>query len=277
MMHSHLGVVLPLSMILAACGSSTPGDDGVDPTDVRFGDTALVVVVNPPVNDGNDDPMPLPGSGRVGVELTSDDGVFDRTGDDGIAILAPLTPGIRTIAVTGDGVDATFTVTMGAGELREAAVAVEGERAEIMLQIDYKSDRYVELAPTMSNAEVNAALAVSDTVVFIRGGLYVGDLDFSGSRVTLFGEGVLGGQVTLDGNVTMSGSDSRIRGTHITGSLAVPASGTGLSFSRVDGAIAAQGSDATLLANWACGGATLEGSGTIVVGNYGIAPAAGCP
>ena len=54
----------------------------------------------------------------------------------------------------------------------------------------------------MNNAEVNAVLAVSDRVVFFNGGNYVGDLTFGGSRVTLFGEGVLGGKVSLEGNMT---------------------------------------------------------------------------
>ncbi len=39
----------------------------------------------------------------------------------------------------------------------------------------------------------------------------------------------------------MSGSDSRIRDTRITGNLAGPASGLGMSFSRVDGATSMEG------------------------------------
>ena len=264
-----------LVSIVVGCGGG--GDDDVDPTDVRFGDTALVVVVNPAINDANDDPVPAPGTVRSGVELRSDDGVVDTTGADGIAVLAPLEPGPRTITVTGGGLDTSFTVTLAAGDLLEVALAADGTTAQTMIELDYKSDQYTEILPAMTIAEVNAALAVSDTVVFIRGGVYAGDVDFSGSRVTLFGEGVLGGQVTLDGNVTMSGSDSRIRGTTITGTLTIPASGTGLSFSRVDGAVSAEGSDTTLLANALCGGATVTGSGSRVVGNAGIAPSTGCP
>jgi hypothetical protein len=146
-----------------------------------------------------------------------------------------------------------------------------------MLDIDYKSDRVLEISPAMTNAQVNDALRVSDRVVFLAGGVYTGDLDFSGSRVTLFGEGVLGGTVTLQGNVMMSGSDSRIRGARITGTLSIPASGTGLSFSRVDGMATAVGSDATLLANALCGGATITGSGSFAVGNAGVPPTAACP
>ena len=86
-----------------------------------------------------------------------------------------------------------------------------------------------------------------------------------------------GMQVIVQGNVTVSGSNSRIRGTLITGSLTMPASGAGLSFSRVNGATSSDGSDATFLDNDLCGGASITGSGSIVVGNAGAAPIAQCP
>ncbi|HWO22749.1 MAG TPA: hypothetical protein VNO30_28510 [Kofleriaceae bacterium] len=268
----------PLLALLVLPAAACNGDDsGIDPTEVRFGDTALVVVVNPTVNDGNRRPVPAPGSARAGITLRSDDGVSDTTEADGIAVLAPLSSGIRTITISGDGIDGSFTVTMAAGALREVALAAEGGRAELMLDLDYKSDRVVEISPAMAIAQVNDALRVSDRVVFLAGGVYAGDLDFSGSRVTLFGEGVLGGTVTLQGNVTMSGSDSRIRGARITGNLTIPASGTGLSFSRVDGTTTAEGSDTTLLANALCGTDTITGSGSLAVGNAGVPPTTACP
>ncbi|HWO24691.1 MAG TPA: hypothetical protein VNO30_38375 [Kofleriaceae bacterium] len=260
-------------VLVAACGGD---DSGIDPTDVRFGDTALVVVVNPVVNDVNRRPVPPPGSTLNGITLRSDDGISDTTEADGVAVLAPLASGARTIQVSGSGIDGSFTVMMGAGELREIALSAEGGRVEVMLDIDYKTDRVVEISPAMTNAQVNDAIRVSDRVVFLAGGVYTGDLDFSGSRVTLFGEGVLGGTVTLQGNVMMSGSDSRIRGARITGNLSVPASGTGLSFSRVDGMTTAVGSDVTLLANALCGGASVTGSGSFAVGNSGVAPTTAC-
>ena len=266
---------------LGACAGDGDDDgDGNDPTSVQFGDTALVVVVNPAVNEANDEEMPEPGPARAGLELSTDDGAATVTGASGIAVLGPLEPGARTVRVLGDGVDASFSVELAAGELREIALAVEGERAEVMVEIDYRSEQLVELDPSMSNEAVNGALAVSDTVVFFRGGIYAGDLDFSGSRVTLFGEGLLGGEVLLDGDVLISGSDSRVRGAEITGSLTVPASGVGVSFSRIDGLLSADGSDATFLASEMCGGANISGSGSIVLGNAGAAPlidVADCP
>lgn len=255
-------------------GSGTP--DANDPTDVRFGDTALVVVVNPIVNDANDQAVATPGLARAGVTLTSDDGISATTGATGIAVLAPLTAGARTITVSGAG-GGTFAVMMGAGELREIALASEATTSTIMLEIDYKSARVTEVNDTMTTAQIDDALKVSDSVVFFAAGTYPGDLDFSGSRVTLFGEGVLGGRVNLDGNVTISGSDSRIRGTTISGTLTVPASGIGLSFSRVNGMTTATGSDGTFLENELCGGVSITGSGSYALDNAGAAPVTTCP
>jgi hypothetical protein len=276
-MVQHNFVVLGITIAIAGCGGSDGQDQEIDPTGVRFGDTALVVVVNPVINELNNQSVAMPGEQRSGIVLSTDDGVSDTTDADGIAVLAPLTEGLRTVKVTGGGLDGTFDVMLAAGALHEVAIAATGAQAQIIVALDYKTDQVLELMPTMTNAEVNEALKVSDRVVFVRGGTYTGDLEFGGSRVTLFGEGVLGGSVVLQGNVTMSGSDSRIRGTQITGNLTIPASGTGLSFSRIDGMITAMGSDTTVLANALCGGATVTGSGSIVVGNTGTAPAPACP
>jgi hypothetical protein len=277
-MTSRLSLCL---LTLAACGggdSAPPTPDANNPTDVPFGTTAIVVVVNPVINDQNlKTPLATPGSIVEGVTLTTDDNVTATTGPDGIAVLAPVTAGTRTITVSGAVDGGTFTVIVADTTLHEIALATDTGRAELMVNVDYKADQAFEVNPAMTNAEVNTILAVSDRVVFFRGGSYAGDLDFGGSRVTLFGEGVLGGKVVLDGNVTVTGSDSRIRGTQITGSLTVPASKVGLSFSHVLGAVTSEGSDGMLLANDLCGTETVSGSGTIVLGNAGAAPVTACP
>lgn len=266
------------ALLVAACGDSTDTTpDANSPTDVPFGTTAIVVVVNPGINDANKKTVPTPGPISTGVTLTTDDGVTATTGASGIAVLAPVTPGARTITVSGAVAGGSFTVMVADRTLREVAIATDTGRTEVMINVDYKADQAFEVSPAMSTAEVNGALAVSDRVVFFPTGRYQGDLNFSGSRITLFGEGVLGGNVILEGNITVTGSDSRIRGAEITGTLSIPASKVGVSFSRLDGAITSQGSDGMLLANALCGAATITGSGTIVVGNTGAPPLAACP
>lgn len=265
--------------IVSACGDdggSAP--DANNPTDIAFGTTAIVVVVNPTINDANAKTgLPAPGPTVAGVTLTTDDNVSATTGADGIAVLAPVTAGTRTITVSGAVSGGTFTVMVADKTLREVALATDTGRAEVMVNLDYKADQAFEVSPTMTTAQVNDVLAVSDRVVFFKGGDYVGDLEFGGSRVTLFGEGVLGGKVTLQGNMTVTGSDSRLRGAHITGALTMPASKVGVSFSRIDGALMSEGSDGMLLANALCGSESVTGSGTTVLGNRGAAPITTCP
>lgn len=268
---------LTLAVAAAACGGSTSPADANDPAGVPFGTTTIVVVVNPAVNDANLHVVPLPGATRAGVTVSSDDKVSATTDASGIAVLSPVTPGARTLTFTGAGVSGTVAITIASGALREIAVASDASRAQVMVDVDYKSDQAVQVAPTMATAEVNAILKVSDRVVFFAGGHYAGDLEFSASRVTLFGEGALGGRVYLDGNLKVSGSDNRIRGTRIMGNLTITGSGVGLSFSRVDGTITAMASDGRLLANALCGSDVVTGSGTIVVGNAGMPPLATCP
>jgi len=263
-----------VSLAAAACSSSP---ESIDPANVPFGTTAIVVVVNPAVNDANAHVIASPGASRAGVTITTDDNVRATTDASGIAVLAPVTAGARTLTVSGSGVTGSANVTIADGALLELALASDATRTQIMVEVDYKMDQAVQVAPTMTAAEVNAVLKVSDRVVFFAGGHYTGDLEFTGSRVTLFGEGSLGGRVVLDGNLRVAGSDNRIRGTHVAGNLTIMGSGVGLSFSRVDGSVTATASDGRLLANALCGADTVTGSGTIAVGNTGMAPLTACP
>ena len=135
-----------------------------------------------------------------------------------------------------------------------------------------------EVTPFMSDAQVNAALSQSNAIVFFESGSYDGDLQFSGSNVTLFGQGPRGGNVTIDGNVIVNGSRNRIRGVIVKGDLSVPGSNAGISFGRIHGSFDLSGSDGTLLSNQFCGGSAVTGSDARLLTNGGLAPlsAQGC-
>ncbi|MEX0692444.1 MAG: hypothetical protein WD934_01825 [Gemmatimonadales bacterium] len=224
-------VMLPL-VLLPGCGDPT------DPTEVTFGETTIVVIVNPQVNDVNEATLPAPGTVRSGVTVSITDGPSGTTNTDGVVVLAPVEPGTRILSLNGGGLQGTVTVTIVDRDLREVAVALTAGGAGLMTNVRYAfGGAVVEVTPTMTIAAVNEALAASNSVVFFGAGTYTGDLVFSGSNVTLFGVGAQGGQVTLNGSVTVEGSGNRIRGARITGILAVPGSNFGLSFSRVSGEI----------------------------------------
>lgn len=261
---------LALGLVLTACGDG----DTMAPLDVRFGETTFVVLANPIVNDDNGVTVPEPGTSRSGVEVSVGASV-QLTDADGVAVLAPVEPGDKAMSLSDGTVSGEVTVSIADQELREVAIALDGNGAAVMANNDYAFDgQVVEITPSTPLSEVNAALSMSSVIVFFRGGTYTGDLEFSGSRVTLFGEGESGGEVTLNGNVTIDGSSNRIRGVRVTGDLSVPGSNAGISFSRVDGAFTLEGSGAVLLNNAFCGSANVAGSNPILLGNAGLPPIA---
>lgn len=264
----QLRMIIALSLALAACGGDDP------PGDVTYGVTTLVVVVNPTVNDASA-PVALPGTEAVEVDVVGDDGSGALTDVFGVAVLADVASGRRTLTIRGATIDATVEVDIADRDLVEVAIAADGTRAEIMSNVVHRfGGTVIEVTPDSGVDAVNAALAESNTIVFFAGGEYSGDLDFSGSGVTLFGAGPRGGHVTLGGNITVGGSGNRIRGATIAGDLVVPGSNASVSFTRVAGASEVSGSGAVLLFSDFCGPVTVSGSGVIALDNLGMAPMA---
>jgi hypothetical protein len=233
----------------------------------------VVYMLNPVVNDLNSVAVPPPGTTRSGVQVAITEGPSGTTGSTGDVVLAPVGAGVRTTSFTSTEGNGELGLDIADGDLRETAVALDATGAANMANVLYAfGGTVVEITPTMTNAEVNAALSGSNLIVFLRAGTYQGNLDFSGSNVTLFGEGPQGGSVTIDGNVSISGSGNRFRGARITGDLSVPGSNAGISYSRVVGALTVGGSNVILLKNAFCGTATIGGSSLLALGNAGLAP-----
>jgi hypothetical protein len=264
----------PILAALTACG----GDDG--PPIVVFGDPTILALVNPSINDANDEQVAQPGSVYAGIDVALDSGPADTTDAAGIAVLSPVPPGDRRMSFTDAGVDGEVTVAMGDRELREVAVAVDDSGAEIMTEVNYDFGAAVlELTPDTPIDDVIAALESSDQILLFHGGTYVvGDVEMTGSRVTLFGDSLVDRAVIIDGNVDLRGSSNRIRGAIITGTLTIDGSDAGVSFTTVEGPTIVTGSSARLLANDLCGEVTVSGSNLTAIGNAGLAPIpAACP
>jgi hypothetical protein len=263
---------IPATLVLTAtlaCG----GDGPTDPPDAVYGETTVVYVLNPIVNDANVVTVPAPGSARSGVQVAVNGGPTGSTASAGDVALAPIPTGARPVSFTAGTTTGQLSLDIAEGDLREIAVALDGAGANTMADVRYIfGGTVVEITPTMSIAQVNAELAGSNLIVFLRAGTYTGDLIFSGSNVTLFGEGAQGGGVTINGNVTVSGSGNRMRGARIAGNLSVGGSGAGISYSRVTGTLTVDGSNAVLLNNQFCGTVAVTGSGMLALGNAGLAP-----
>jgi hypothetical protein len=275
----HLCATAAVGLALG-CGS---GDGtGGDPTDVTLGETTFVVIVNPTINDANDVQLPEPGTDRTDVRVEVDrGGPAVHTAADGVAVLARVEAGSRTLALASGGIDGSLVEGIADMDLVEVAIAGDGDRVERMARVVYAfGGQVVELSADTPVAEVNDALSASNQIVLLADGTYEGDLEFSGSNVTLFGEGVGGGRVFIDGNVEVGGSGNRIRGATITGDLDVSGSDFGMSFSRVEGSVVLSGSDVTLLQSAFCDAVDVSGSNLIALGNAGLSPLtqpADCP
>lgn len=261
--------VLTLALATGACG-----DDAVtNPTDVQLGETTYAFLLNPEVNDVNEATVPTPGVEQSDVSVSIQDGASGTTGIDGVAVFASVAAGTRTVSFDDGGNQGTLSLSIADGDLREIAVALDASGAAVMANVLYAfGGEVVEITADQTVAEVNDALSGSNRIVLVRGGTYTGNIDFSGSDVTLFGEEAEGGSVTLNGNVTVSGSNNRLRGARVTGDLIVPGSDAGISFSSVVGSLTLDGSDAVLLNNAFCGLVDISGSGLTALGNAGLAP-----
>lgn len=273
----RLGAILVTAALAVRCG----GDDATAPLEVIFGETTLVVIVNPVVNDQNGAVVPAPGTTRADVSITLDDGPSATTDANGVAVLRAVPAGTRTMTLEGGGNTGQVQLTIAEKDLQEVAIALTSTGAALMARVVYAfGGDVVEIAAGTPVPEVNTALTGSDLIVFVRGGTYAGDLEFRGNNVTLFGQGSLGGQVTLDGNVTVFGDGNRIRGARVTGDLDVPGLSAGMSFSRVVGALDLPATGAVLLHNAFCGANTITADDAALLGNAGLAPipapAGGC-
>lgn len=268
---------------LSAClvAALACGGTATEPIEVTFGETTFVVLVNPIVNDANNVVIPPPGATQSGVTVSVAGGASGTTDANGVAVLSPVTTGTDTLVLSGGGVSGELSVSIAERDLREVAIALDATGAAVMANIRYAfGAQVVEVTSSTPLAEVNAALAVSNTIVFFSGGTYTGDLEFRGTNVTLFGEGERGGQVTLTGNVTVFGDGNRLRGVRITGDLTVPGINAGISFSRVAGTFDFSGDGGTLLNNAFCGTVSVTADQATLLGNAGLdpipAPTGGC-
>lgn len=274
----HLREYLPWlgAVWLLSCGESN-----TEPTEVPYGETTFVVLVNPIINALNQATVPGPGTTQAGITVSVTNGPSNPTDAAGVVVLNPIAPGTSTLTLSGAGSTGQLPAAITDRDLRELAVALTPAGAALMANVQYAfGGEVVEVTPVMSVNAVNAQLARSNVIVFFRAGTYAGDLRFAGSDVTLYGEGPRGRSVTLNGNVEISGSRNRVRGARITGTLTVPGSDFGMSFSQVVGSTQIAGSNTTLLQNTFCGAVTIPGSGARVLGNAGMAPlpvpAGGC-
>ena len=256
-------------LALGACG----GDDGNDP-DRPFGETAIVVVVNPSPNDGNTAAIPgIATEMRAGIPVDAEPGGGSTTDDSGLAIVSSVAAGDLQLVFAG-GPSLPFQIVAD-GDVHDLAVAYDGSAVSIF---DGYPIRYgvggeiLELGTDADPAQVGAALGTDGNIVFFDDGIYAGDLVIEGSDVIFYGEGFTEHAVVIDGSVEVRGGGVRIRGVTITGNLTVFGNDFGMAFSVVEGTTQINGNPVSFLRNAFCGDVTVPSSNASLLDNEGLAP-----
>ncbi len=265
------GTALPsFALVLVAVTAAAACGNGVDP-DRPFGETSVVVIVNPPENDGNTSTPPDNiGSAVEDVGVEAVPGGSDRTDETGMAILGGVSAGPTDLAIEG-GPHVDFEIVSD-GDVYDAAVAYDGDSAAFYPGFPIRYGVGGEIIVVGTDEDANDPLTRDDLIVFLEGGLHEGDLVIRGQNVVLYGEGFADRSAVVDGNVEVRGGDVRIRGVTITGDLTVNGNNFGMSFSVVEGDTQLQGQAISFLANVFCNGADVPSSNAALYDNEGLAP-----
>ncbi len=256
--------------MLTGCGNRGGSRD----PDRPFGDTAVVVVVNPQVNDGNTTEIPPPASAlRERVVVDSEPGGAATTDATGLAVITDVAAGDAELVF--DGSVALPLTILSNGDVYDLAVAYGG--GDVAAYPNF-AIRYgiggdiVVFASDADPTDVAQALSTNGNIVFFRNGVYRGDLLITGDDVIFFGEGFTERQVVIDGNVEVRGTGVRIRGFTITGDLTVFGNDFGMAFSVVRGRADILGNAVAFLRNALCGEVTVPSSNATLLDNEGMAP-----
>jgi len=265
-------VALAATTAALGCGGD---DDGHDP-DRPFGDTAIVVVVNPTPNDGNTAAVPgISSDIREGVGVDAEPGGGATTDASGLGVVDEVAMGdLQLIFDSGPVLPSQI---LSDGDVYDLAVAYDGDT---VTAFDGYPIRYgvggeiLEFATDADPAEVAEALGTDGNIVFFEDGVYTGDLMITGEDVIFFGEGLTERQVVIDGSVEVRGTGVRIRGFTITGDLTVFGNQFGMSFSVVQGNTQINGNPVSFLRNAFCGNVDVPSSNASLLDNEGLAPMA---
>jgi hypothetical protein len=261
----RLFIITATLAMAAGCGGG-----GNDPY-LPFGETAVVVVVNPLPNDGNTASLPaFVGAEYADIDVDAEPGGSSVTDDTGLAVLRDLDAGDLDLVFAGDA--ALPLEIISEGDVYDLAVAHDGSEVGLYPGFPIRYGVGGEIIVIATDGDAAEALNTDDTIVFFEDGVHVGDLVIEGGNVILFGDSFEGDPVVVDGSIEVRGGSVRIRGVTITGDLTVFGNNFGMSFSTVQGATQLNGQAISFLRNVFCQGATVPSSNAALYDNAGLPP-----
>ncbi|QCK15241.1 hypothetical protein DCC35_11030 [Mangrovivirga cuniculi] len=203
-----------LILIITSCSSDdegqTPNAGGSD-----FGQiTSAVIIVNPVINEGSTTTIKS-ATQRDSVLITTSGAPNETTDSTGVAVIKGLPTGTNTLEFpTGNtGFD----------------VIQEKELYDVV--VSYTDTGVVQIIPPVrypiggdvifvNNAtELTNAVSKDNSIVFMNPGIYEGDISIPATDVIIFGywDQEEGSQSIITGNVTVNGSNVRMRGVTVNG------------------------------------------------------------
>lgn len=247
-MHHHsLSIALLASLVMAGCGNSANDLTTRESAAIEFGkSTNAVVVLNPVINEGSNTTVSS-GDHREGVTVSVVDGdVADVSDETGLAILTHLPTGALKLDFE------TGTLPLNVvqeNELYDIVVSHTAEGVQFIVDaIRYSiGGTVVHVAPGDDIAE---AAKEDDSILILEAGTYPGAVTLRSDNVLLFGawsptEGPLS---VIDGDVQINGTNIRMRGLSITGTIDSRGHGFAASFNHFGGADI-RGNGITLIRN----------------------------
>jgi hypothetical protein len=268
------GLPFAAAVLTAGCGDDDEAGGPIRTPDSPFGETAIVAVVNPAVNEGNttDTPSSL-GTERGSIVVDAEPGGAGTTDATGLAVIQELARGDLSLRF-GANASLPFTVVAD-GDVYDLAVGLGGSAVEAFPNFPIRyavRGTVVDFDSSATPDAIARALDTDSNIVFFKNGTYTGDLTITGDSVIFFGEGFTQRQVVIDGSVIVKGTGVRIRGFTITGNVTVDGNDFGMAFSIVRGTTDIKGNAVAFLRNAFCRPVSVPSSNATLLDNEGMAP-----
>ncbi|MEW6251441.1 MAG: hypothetical protein AB1716_12395 [Planctomycetota bacterium] len=252
-----------------ATGGATADAVVIPAVDV-FGDTDVVLWVNPAFDETSTIALNGTGSGPIGEERAN---IVVRLGQEefetdsrGLVVLEDVPDGDLVIEIDEAEI---LLADVDAGELIEVAVGLDGGRAEILGIIRYPPT-LTRLQPP-PGANIDTLTIGGRVLAALLPGNYSGTLVLNGTDVTVVGAVTANGPATtIAGDLIIAGNRVVVRGLNVTGQLVIRGNEAAASFNRVNG-LTITGNSAFLLGNTVRGtDIRVTGANALLLGNAGV-------
>ncbi len=230
--------------------------------------TDAVVIVNPTINEGSTITNINIGEIRNEINVTAGD-TNVTTNQTGLVLVSGMPTGTVPLRFENGAIDLDILID---GELVDLllAVTVDGV-VQIVPPIRYQppDSNLVQIGP---NDDLAGALDDDNVVVLLEPGTYRGPITITGNNVSLLGSFDASGELlsVIDGDVSVYGTNVRLRTVHIDGNLLVRADNFSAVFGQMIGAIV-DGNNIVMIRNTFNGGTVqVTGDNVLLADNVRI-------